>query len=273
MTDFNMTDVTGDGQRFAWPLLDRQDENFVMAHMWLVPPAIRLEGGRLRYGDFDRDGAAQVKAPSAKLLADFVALVAATPADILRFAKRWGVMGFCQHQADERSPLVMGHQRHPSLGGEPCRLVGVETLESWRRYASLFGDLLGRCAVLQKGQSRARRSKSVELETFLLHCDWIGRYFGCLRPVLVAENGRFDIKLGGGFLATGLPAALTTQLFFTLAGASKLATCASCGALFTPRRRPSKGRNSYCQNCGIRAAWREAQRRRREKGGQNEIRR
>jgi hypothetical protein len=91
------------------------------------------------------------------------------------------------------------------------------------------------------------------------------RYFGGLRPVLVVENGRFDIKLGNHHAGTGPSAALTTQLLFTIAGAVGIATCASCGRTFMPRRRPRMGENSYCEVCGIRGAWREAQRRRRGK--------
>lgn len=250
-----------------WPLLDRENETISLAHPWLVPSNIRLDGAKLCYGEF-REGTSPkwVMNPSVKLLADFVGLADAPSGEIERYAKRWGVLGFCQHQADQNSPLVMGHQYHPDLGNEPCRLVYAEALESWRQYARRFRALLDQAAMLRKRRRLRPSSKRAdnELGEFLRHCDWVVRYFGCLRPVLVVENGKLDIKLGGRFYSTGLSAALATELLFTLAGASKFGTCASCGRLFLLRRRPRKGENSYCSNCGIRAAWREAQRRRRD---------
>ena len=82
----------------------------------------------------------------------------------------------------------------------------------------------------------------------------------------VVEDGRLEMKLGGSNSGTGLTAALMAQFLFTGAGAAGVATCAACGNLFLPRRRPQAGENSYCSDCGIRAAWREAQRRRRRIG-------
>jgi predicted RNA-binding Zn-ribbon protein involved in translation (DUF1610 family) len=266
MTHSDMTDRTKG--RVNWPLLDRQDEGFRLAHRWLIPPGIRLDGAKLCYDEFQEDASPKwVMNPSVKLLADFVGLADAPPGEIERYAKRWGVLGFCQHQADQNLPLVMGHQYHRDLGNEPCRLVYAEAFESWRWYARLFRALLDQAAMLRKRRRLRPNSKRAddELGEFIRHCDWIACYFGCLRPILVVENGKLDIKLGGRFLLTGLPAALTTQLLFTLAGVSKFGTCASCGRLFPVRRQPRKGENSYCPNCGIRAAWREAQRRRRKK--------
>lgn len=266
MTHSDMTNGTAKG--FSLPVLDRQDESFTLAHRWQVPADIRLSGEKLCYGEFGGPSQKWTIAPKVKLLTDFLALADAPPHAIEQYAKRWGVLGFCQHNVDPNIPLVMGHPYQPGLGNEPCQFLHAEPLECWRRYARLFCALLDQAAVLRKRRRLRPRSKRAynELRENLRHCDWVVRYFGCLRPVLVVENGKFDIKLGGRFLTTGLSAALTTQLLFTLAGGSGLATCSNptCGRLFPPKRRPRVGENSYCPNCGIRAAWREAQRRRRD---------
>jgi hypothetical protein len=265
MADSIMTDRAVNVLSF-WPVLDRQDQSFNLAHPWLVPPDVRLDGEKLCYGEFGRGVSSRGNPPTVKLLTDFLALADAPPGQIERYAKRCGVLGLCQHQADQNSPLVLGHQYCPDLGDEPCRFLHAEPLESWRRYARLFRALLDQAAILRKRRRLRTRSKRAhdEVEELLRHCDWVVRYFGCLRPVLVVENGKFDIKLGGRFLSTGLTAALTTQLLFTLAGALDIRPCSSCGKLFFLRRRPRKGENSYCLNCGIRAAWRDASRRKRE---------
>jgi predicted RNA-binding Zn-ribbon protein involved in translation (DUF1610 family) len=258
-------DMTGETREFGWPLLDRQDETFTLAHRWQVPADIRVAGDELCFGEF---GALPEKweAPGAKLMTDFLALADAPPHAIERFARRWGVLGFCQHNADRYTPLVFGHEYRPSLdlANEPCRILHAEPLEAWRWHARRFRYLLDQAASLRKRRTLRPRSKRAhdEVREFLRRCGWVVRYFGCLRPVLVVEDGKFAVKLGG---RQGLPAALTSQLLFTLAGALGIGTCASCGKLFPLSRRARKGKNSYCPNCGIRAAWRDAQQRRREK--------
>jgi predicted RNA-binding Zn-ribbon protein involved in translation (DUF1610 family) len=260
-----MTDVTP--PRIALPLLDR-DEGFSLAHRWLRPPGIRLENEAICYDDPDNK-AVWVKNPGLKLVADFATLAAAPPEAILQFARRWGVLGLCQHRAGGSPPLVAAGVLHSRLSAEVCRLSYAESLESWRYYADFIGLLVNRAAALQKRHALSLRSTNAknEVQSFVRQCDWVARYFGCLRPILVVEDGRFEVKLGS-HIATGLPAALASQLLFTLAGSAPLVTCASCGKLFPPRRRPPAGQRAYCPNCGIRAAWREAQSRRRERAKQ-----
>jgi predicted RNA-binding Zn-ribbon protein involved in translation (DUF1610 family) len=264
MTDFGMTNMTRDSE-IVLPLFDR-DEAFSLAHRWVRPPGIRLEKKGLCYDD-PTNGTEWVKNPSIKLLAHFVGLAAESPEAILRFARRWGSLGLCQHRAGGSPLLVRGHPPDPALGGEACRLLLAEPLEAWRYYARLLHSLLTRAIALRKRRVLRLRTQRAhdEVRLFLRDCHWVTRYFGCLHPVLIVEGCRFDVKLGGSFLTTGLPAALTSQLLFTLAGSAGLATCANCGKLFAPRRRPAAGQKAYCPNCGIRAAWREAQQRRRER--------
>jgi hypothetical protein len=251
MTDLNMTAMTD-----WWPLLERYDGGFEVVHRWPVPSDIRFQGDSILYG---KRSTKWMTAPSSKLLSAFVALADAPTKEIERYAKQCGVLGLCKHG------LVWGHNGMPGQNGN-CLPSGADAVERWRYFAGGFRFLLNEATRLHKARMlRSRSPKAAkEIDRFLKQVYAAVRIFGCLRPILVVENGRFDVKLGGEGYATGLPAALTSQLLFTLAGASGLATCADCGRLFAPRRRPRKGQNSYCQNCGIRAAWRAAQRKRRK---------
>jgi len=259
-----MTNMTPES--LGWPLLDRQDGNFRLVHHWPIPSTVRLDGENLSYQSFEKGTPRFVKDPSTKLLTGFLALADGSAEEIERFAKRFGVLGFCQHNVNGW-PLVLGHQFLPEQSDkESCKPQFSETLDGWRRYARSFRALLDRAPTVLKWRHPRSRSRGTdrEIDDFLLRCDFLVRCFGCLRPCLVVEGGKFDIKVSGCFFSTGLPAALVTQFLFTLAGASGLGTCSSCGRLFMLKRRPQKGKNSYCPDCGIRAAWRAAQQRRRK---------
>ena len=73
---------------------------------------------------------------------------------------------------------------------------------------------------------------------------------------------RIEVKISG---MPPLPGALALQIMLVLTRWSGIAICSSCGRLFSPSRRPNPNRNAYCKGCGVRAAWREAQARRRER--------
>ena len=72
---------------------------------------------------------------------------------------------------------------------------------------------------------------------------------------------RFEIRISG---SPALAGALALQIMLALAGSAGIAICASCGKTFPPSRRPNPNRKSYCKSCGIKAAWRDAQARRRQ---------
>jgi predicted RNA-binding Zn-ribbon protein involved in translation (DUF1610 family) len=252
MTDLSMT------AKNWWPLLHRYDGGFEIVHQWPLPSDIRLHGDHILYGDI-KTGAKLIKNPGSKMLTEFLALADAEASEIERYAKRWGVLGICNHE------LVWGHAT--SNGRDICTPANADPIDRWRYFAGGFKYVLDEGARLRKARRLNPRSTraEAEIQRFINQVDSAVRLFGCLRPILVIEAGRFEIKLGGQGYITALPAALTTQLLFTLAGASGIATCAECGRLFMPRRKPRKGENSYCPNCGIRAAWRTAQDRRRKK--------
>jgi hypothetical protein len=64
----------------------------------------------------------------------------------------------------------------------------------------------------------------------------------------------------------GLFGAIALQLMLLFAGAEALDTCAGCGLPYIRTgRRPKRGQNSYCDDCGLESARRDADRRRKDK--------
>ena len=68
---------------------------------------------------------------------------------------------------------------------------------------------------------------------------------------------------------TSLFGALAVQLLMAVSRTGGLAICSGCGAPYVPKRRPNPRRRRYCPQCGLKAAWRDAQaaQRRRPPGG------
>ncbi len=84
------------------------------------------------------------------------------------------------------------------------------------------------------------------------------------RPQCTARKGGIDLGLSGD-PSTKLAGELGIQLMKAISRVEGLALCAECGVPFIPRRRPVPGEDRYCKNCGLRAAWRAAARRGRQK--------
>jgi hypothetical protein len=82
---------------------------------------------------------------------------------------------------------------------------------------------------------------------------WVER--GDVRPSVFLRDERRSIRLGD----YGLLGALAVQLVFDVCRTDGLAVCSPCGTPYLPpKRRPRQDRNSYCLDCGLRAAVRDA---------------
>jgi hypothetical protein len=255
--------MTKDAVNLLQPL-DRIDRGFQLAQPWPLPTEIRVEDDLLCYRPWDPAHVKKwITAPGIILLTEFLKLADAPAVQIERFARRWGVLGLC-----DRHLLPL---RHPQFGDqwEQCLLATAEPLETWRHYSKFLRSALDEAEQLkQGGRLKVRNAQARKaLDHVIGAADTVVWNFGCVRPVLVEEHGRFDIKFGGaGGYTTALATALTTQFLFSISGAAgRLATCGGCGRLFPPRRRPRAGEASFCASCGIHAAWRAAQARRRKK--------
>jgi hypothetical protein len=103
---------------------------------------------------------------------------------------------------------------------------------------------------------RSRMANSVELQRQLL--GEVLNYWlelAGVRPRLDWSSPKPAVQLGG----RGLIGALAVQLLLDCSRTDGLAVCTSCGTPFLPGpRRPRRDRNTYCSDCGIKAASRDA---------------
>jgi predicted RNA-binding Zn-ribbon protein involved in translation (DUF1610 family) len=259
-------------------ILDRRGD----ASAWKIPSNVTLEEDILvfRYGlgrtksgrrYYLMRGTAQ---PDGRVLTDFIELAEAPKEKILAYARRYGRLGLCQHNelwhlADDYPDCIQGGR-----GGS-----FVEPVERWREYARHARALLNAIAQfsssgmvsdqtlvalnpkLARSRAALRQVRKAAWSSIGL---WTERWLRAarVRPELLYDRSskRFEIRLRG---RPGLASLLALQLL-TLSGRSKgIAICSSCAIPFAPKRRPTAGRASYCPKCGTRAAWRDAQHRRR----------
>lgn len=250
---------------------------------WSAPPEVELDGQwllfrypvrTLRHGrralQFRR-----VRA-SAGLLTEFVTLDEAPAERILAYARRHGPLGFCRHGDPSHRARPEGCAPAIATGQPALR----EALQWWRTLASHARALLSAAAQLFKGRvddltlarlnpglvlspPRLLRAARRDPASFVAYGMELWLRFFQVRPRAIynRRRKRFEVRIGG---SSALPGALALQIMLALTRWSGIAVCSSCGKLFAPSRRPNPNRNAYCDACGIRAAWREAQARRRE---------
>lgn len=266
---------------------------------WGVPPKMWLEPvwGRLYYRPFPTPGTDEHFGPPGGIGVDMLGEFARLDQDkdggsILDFARRYGVLGLCEHD------LPRGHNERVAWGGrcrstrrsDHARFPGEpgedywEPLDVWREWAARAGAILSVAANLAGGRPGVPADWDAITEA--------GRYwYSENRPNSLRDEGealaeQVDGWLGvsgamlgarwepgrGGLTATtraeGLLGAIGLQLLLTISGADGFATCAECGSLFAPTRRPVPGRRTFCTECGQLAARRQASRdyRRRQRG-------
>lgn|GEM_PF-2992011 len=255
----------------------------VDALAWDKAPSVTLEAGALvfRYPTAGRrSGNLYVKRakarPDSRLLTRFIELADASDDKILAYARQYGRLGLCedgelQHLADDYADCIQV--------GRDAKFV--EQVERWRENVKRVRALLNAIAQFSKSRKVSDRtlialSPKLSLSAAALRkariagwsfiAAWTQMWLRAfrVRPVILydPQTKRFHARLRG---RPGLGSALALQLM-TLACQSKgIAICSSCGRPFPPKRRPNPTRESYCPKCGIRAAWRDAQRRRRQK--------
>ncbi len=250
---------------------------------WDIAPAVTLENGTLvfRYVTARRRSSKlylkRAKArPDSRLLTRFIELADASDDKILAYARQYGRLGLCEH----------GELQHLASDYPDCIQTGrqamfVEGVERWRENVKRVRALLNAIAQFSKSRKVSDRtlialnpklslSAAALRKARIAGWSFIGAWTqmwlrACrVRPVIFYDprSERFHARLRG---RPGLGSALALQLM-TLACQSKgIAICSSCARPFPPKRRPSPPRESYCPKCGIHAAWRDAQRRHRQK--------
>ena len=110
------------------------------------PRTVTLEQGRLRWEP--PLGASRV-APNG-MLDKFRDLAGATDGEVLRFAKRYGVLGLCRHRLPyTHAPAVILNRSPLEPSRKGCRPRQVEKLADWRWYARGFQAALNAVAQLE----------------------------------------------------------------------------------------------------------------------------
>jgi len=214
--------------------------------------------------------------PDLQALRRFIALENAGEASYLRFARTYGPLWLCVHE------LPYGH---PQRRRPRCyrRRVGhgqvLEAMAAWQRYSGRAAAILriayelegNRCgsrqdwAALAVSLTSGRRSLhvvgKVEQEWRSLEREVNEWLYACeVRPFLSLAGADQKFELRSTLLGS-----LGVQLLSALLRTDGFTVCSACGQPYAPQRRPRKGENHYCQDCGRRATNKLAQRRYRER--------
>jgi len=209
------------------------------------------------------------------LLARFCAIAesANTDSSTVTFARKWGMLGLCRHG------LHFGHK-----AGKHCRPRPFETSEHWMNFARAL-DCMHRVG-LSLNRGTGGEDLDWEVADFILvgpdFPPWDRSMRQAIQSDLVAarshymilmrrliqicslqprfhwSENRWNIDMDSRGLSN-LPAILATQLMMAVGGAKRMLKCSSCPRWFIPERNQRK----YCSQCGIRAAWRDAAKRKR----------
>ncbi len=246
---------------------------------WYKNP--RLDGDWLRWQIDSGDYRGDEPFPDLDLLRRFAGLSTAKDAKFLRFARQYGPLWICHHG------YAWAHTQGRKRGTGRCYRRAIEEgelrepLAAWRRYASRASAILSIAARLREklpvpekawerlsanpmvGEKRdswifrnpvqsARQTVQNAVNEWLYQCE--------VRPFLWwnDEAPAFD-------LSSSLLGAIGIQLMSALMRREHFQSCHACGQLYAPKRRPRKGENNYCEECGKKARNRIAQQRLREK--------
>ncbi len=182
-----------------------------------------------------------------------------TEDELFRFARRFGPLGVFERKGVvHASPADLEHVHGSHF----------ESLNAWRQTRDTFEDMLDMAALAQetKGIAKLRDYGLSPPKTWRTANPRERRVWGpWLLPGLLEEFVR-DCRLRPtvrfwptqqlvfvdaiGFMGFGLSlcGALTVQTIAASLGRG-FTYCSSCGALYTPTRRPSAGRRHYCPAC------------------------
>jgi hypothetical protein len=251
-------------------------ERPLQSYQYAPPEIIKLHGHIIiwKEKDFGQINLFREKRrPNPNLLFKFIKLRKASPQQIFDFARKWGVLGICKHG------LPYTHIPQPTLETdfkywcEPLETKEGyfwEPIQSWREYASWTYAILKIAVNLHQGKLGdvndwkviyGRHPKSppnlnpLTLDKSLLSAlinHWVE--ISNLRP-------RFDWSEKGIFVSfdSNLFGVIASQLLMVISRTQGLGICSNCSQPFIPlNRRPKANQRNYCQQCGKRAAWRDA---------------
>ncbi len=249
--------------------LDARLDRPVPMDRLLVPPEVTLNGEWLEFTYYSGTARARRRRPTRTLLTEFLK-VRDTTDSILRYARRWGPLGFCAHEL----PL-----------GRCLECLGPGTLERRRESLATWRRIIRHVQwLLDSGTRLQTRDLDVRQEEFIgppptepIHFPPVGpvaktypqirRWSEFLNTYLIRDmedsNLRLTLSLAGRrprlvVSFRSLFGALVLQLALVITQSRGLTTCSSCGDPFFPQRNWK-----YCsgKGCGRKAALRAASKR------------
>lgn len=208
----------------------------------------------------------------------FIGLAEGTDLQVMKFARRHGVMRFCKHEVPSTHASGVRIVGESSSGRcQPLMDSGryFEPFDWWRRMAAearailrittrhqndTTGDGVDWETLLRSPAQTVQRRiqiKGTPLENERLRLlDYVDVWIvmANVRPQgFPLSAGKVNVGLTGG-----LPGALAMQLLSAVTRTSGFARCANCGQFFTVQRQSSAGRQRFCSKCGPKAKNRAA---------------
>jgi len=132
-----------------------------------------------------------------------------------------------------------------------------EPVAAWRKLSSEARGILDLAANVHMNELDGKHGTTLDDQRGYLANrvnGWLSS--GEVRPYLEGRGRVLRVSIGG----ENMFGALATQLLAAVTRTRALALCSSCGKPYSPRRRAARGRRGFCSRCGLKAAWREAQR-------------
>ena len=249
-----------------------------------IPSEIALQGEKsdriLRW----QSGAGKFVRPKEEMLDEFLLLCRAPDEKVLRYARKWGVLGICKHgipyshnpstgaiaqswdELAEDSMACAPVPIHSGRQGKFSQLEFQETLADWRKYSqaaqsicnvrnALDSDRLGDPGdwhVLFNFSHYGRPlipwwDRDIETEWFVLIRmlnEWLR--WGEVRPVF---NGRGKELWGVCLGRKGLFGALAYQIMLSTCLPHRVVLCSGCKTVFIAMKQSSPDRRQYCGEC------------------------
>ena len=109
------------------------------------------------------------------------------------------------------------------------------------------------------GLASARTSLQILMRRLVEICRIRPRFFWNRQT----SSWQIDLDTDGN--ANNIPALIVIELMITIADKDGFAICSSCHKSYIPDRKRDPTRRNYCPKCGIKAAWRDAARAKRER--------
>lgn len=233
---------------------------------WRVPDAIELRDDRLVWNQGFGDKLARA---GAKLLEEFLGLGGQPGERVVAFARRWGVLGICEHG------LPSTHNpppRPPRVGTVPmtwCMPMRAdkgwfwEPLDVWQRLSTQFQAVLNLAAQLHQGQLGSTDDWLVLYYNMDIPVPWWTRKIRADRAVLtgvvnewasisgiqIVSDWRGEKTPTIGLSGGSLFGALILQLTMAVSRTEGLCVCSGCGTTYVPSRSPRADQRHYCDDC------------------------